>query len=544
MAKRFIVSAVLKAKDEASGTIGRVEGRISKFSKLLEGGFAGALGKAAGALAAFVAIMRSAIGAAQTQEDAVASLQAALERLGPGADEAAAALADYAGQLQKTTRFGDEAIIQAQALLATLGVQASDIPKATAAAVDLAAAFKIDLQAAARNLGRTFGGTAGELAELVPALRDLDEAALRSGAAIEVVAKQLGGRAAADAKTFSGQVAQLSNAIGDLHEVLGESVTKNGQALAAISKLRDAVSSPRLVAGIEAVTTGLSVLVNVSLLAGRAVVAMATFIPGLIAEFGRWAASFDTVNAVLDKLRIGLGTAAEAIRSLLSTMGLLGAASAETGKRIKISADRMAELEKAARRAGIEVDRLVEAEKRAIRIAGEQATAQQLLLQVLDSVGVKFTDFSAELAKTEAALLAIDTAYREGRVSAQEYETVVAQIQAKQAELRGELDAGTDATGRLGQSFRMATADLSALDGGLDRTRLKIDQVTQSSDTATRSMSRLGQASAAAAIATRSGESVDFGSSGFTVRRENGNVRTIVGGAFAQGRLPTRAGVL
>ena len=71
-------------------------------------------------------------------------------------------------------------------------------------------ALAIDLQSAARNVGRTVGGFAGELGEVIPELKDLTTEALQAGEGIDLLAEKFSGRAAADAKTFSGRIAQLS----------------------------------------------------------------------------------------------------------------------------------------------------------------------------------------------------------------------------------------------------------------------------------------------------------------------------------------------
>ena len=68
---------------------------------------------------------------------------------------------------------------------------------AALAAVNLSKALGISTEAAFRNVGRTMGGFAGELGELVPELKDLSVEALRSGEGIVLLGEKFEGTAEA-----------------------------------------------------------------------------------------------------------------------------------------------------------------------------------------------------------------------------------------------------------------------------------------------------------------------------------------------------------
>jgi hypothetical protein len=252
VAKSFAVKARLEATDAASKVISAVQGRFKQFAGFLASKFTITLGDVERMVGRMADALTSNIKAAQEQEDAIRSLEAALGDLGPQTAEVSKQLQDQAAAIQSVSRYGDEAVIAAQAYLKTLGVQADQLPLATQATVDLAAALKIDLTSAARNVGKTVGGFAGELGEVIPELKDLDVAALRAGDGIKLLADKFAGRAQEDAKTYSGLIDQISNAFGDLQEKIGEAVTKNEKINAQLERLRDLLTSDQVVAQVEA----------------------------------------------------------------------------------------------------------------------------------------------------------------------------------------------------------------------------------------------------------------------------------------------------
>ena len=73
------------------------------------------------------------------------------------------ALLDQASALQSVTTFGDENIIQAQALIAAFTDDEEAIKRATEATLDLAAAKGMDLFAAADLVAKTLGSSTNAL---------------------------------------------------------------------------------------------------------------------------------------------------------------------------------------------------------------------------------------------------------------------------------------------------------------------------------------------------------------------------------------------
>lgn len=153
------------------------------------------------------------------QEDAVARLSIAV------GDKAANAFADYATELQRSTRYSDEAIISLQSQLANYGVLPGSIKSATLAVVNFAAATGKNLPEAGTAFAQAMSGNARELRRFG---LHLDEGATRSENLAKVT-EFLTGRFNDAAKTMretvNGQVEGLANRINDLQERIGKLLT-------------------------------------------------------------------------------------------------------------------------------------------------------------------------------------------------------------------------------------------------------------------------------------------------------------------------------
>jgi hypothetical protein len=154
---------------------------------------------------------------AGVQEQAEKSLEVALGRTSK-------ALLNQASALEQVTTFGDEATIQQQAFLASLGFSEDKIMDIIPVAMDLATATGMTLESAVRNTAKTFSGLAGELGEMVPQLRDLTAEEMKAGDAVKIMADLFGGQAQAQTKTYAGSVKQLKNQLGSMGEQIGRIV--------------------------------------------------------------------------------------------------------------------------------------------------------------------------------------------------------------------------------------------------------------------------------------------------------------------------------
>lgn len=216
MAGNRKLTVAIDIKADASSAV-RETKKLDKATDDLDDSFGdlrGAITPATAAIATLTASFVKSITEVSEYQRQVARLENALSRV-PGATAGAVdSLIRQAEVLSTITGATDTAILSTQALIAQLGVAPGQLEKATQASVDLAAALGISLEAAARNVGRTVGGFAGELGELVPELKDISAEALRAGEGIEFLAERFAG-AAEESRTTLEAVKNLGNALSD-----------------------------------------------------------------------------------------------------------------------------------------------------------------------------------------------------------------------------------------------------------------------------------------------------------------------------------------
>lgn len=212
------VDIVVAAKDQASKAIqgmgSKIKGSVNNLIKLPHILAAGAIGFA----------IKSIIGAYGKQEEAIAKLNAALRASGNFTQQVSDALTEQAAALQKTTTFGDEQIISAQAMLASFKLTEEQIKKIIPVTLDMAAATGVDAARAAVLMGKAAVGVTGELSRygIIVDKTDLKNRGL--SAVLDEVRLNFGGTAEAIAKTGVGPMKQFSNLVGDLKEKLGEAL--------------------------------------------------------------------------------------------------------------------------------------------------------------------------------------------------------------------------------------------------------------------------------------------------------------------------------
>lgn len=130
-------------------------------------------------------------------------------------------LIKQAAQLQDTTIFDDESIIQAQNLLATFNLTAEQIEDFLPLLADFASQTKQDILSAANVIGLGLKGTGRELRKF-----GIDVSASKSelenfNSIVEGMAR-FQGAAARETETLTGQLKQQANAADELQERIGE----------------------------------------------------------------------------------------------------------------------------------------------------------------------------------------------------------------------------------------------------------------------------------------------------------------------------------
>jgi hypothetical protein len=217
-----------------------LEKRVSKSFK----GIALAAAAAGVAIIAGIGVaFKKGVDAAIEQENAVNNLNRSLALAGSFSEEASKSFQAFASQIQRTTKIGDEAALNYLALSRNFARTNEEAKKLTTAAIDLAAATGVSVDNAVRRLGGSLGGVGGNLALVIPQMKELTQEQLKAGAAIDLVAKRFAGAAAAEVNTFSGRMTQAKNAFGDMLEVIGDMIIKSPAIVASIKFIRDTIET-------------------------------------------------------------------------------------------------------------------------------------------------------------------------------------------------------------------------------------------------------------------------------------------------------------
>jgi hypothetical protein len=204
---------VIRLKDMAS------EG-VNKFKTTL-GGLKESFVAVSAGVAAVIAIGLDAMKAYAEQEAAVSKLEQALRNQGLSVEKNSKQYQAYAAELQKTTTFSDEVIIETQAMLTTFGIAGNQMNQATKAALDLSTGLGIDLKTATMLMGKAAQGETGTLAKFGIKINENIPAAEKFAAVLDVVGERFGGSAQAAALTLTGRMEVLKNRVGELKELLG-----------------------------------------------------------------------------------------------------------------------------------------------------------------------------------------------------------------------------------------------------------------------------------------------------------------------------------
>ncbi|KKL87149.1 hypothetical protein LCGC14_1937620, partial [marine sediment metagenome] len=191
------------------------------------------------AFVGFAAFMKKAVAVADIQEKAEIKLANALKSLGQNTKETRKDLLDFASSLQSVTTFGDEAIIEIQALLTSLGgLSGETLKRATAATLDFAAAMDQDAKAAAINFAKAATGFTSGITRYIGEVKLSGDVTEDFTRVLTKAESKLGGTATVLTKTFGGALQQLWNSLGDVTERMGFSVTKSERFIAVINELR------------------------------------------------------------------------------------------------------------------------------------------------------------------------------------------------------------------------------------------------------------------------------------------------------------------
>lgn len=218
---------------QAKGELGGFEkSSKSMFSNIQKAAIA------AFSVTAIFSYAKTAVAAANEQLKAETKLLTALK----GRADVTRELGVLASDLQKKTLFGDEATIEAAAQLAVFTKNEDQIKKLLPLIQDMATALGMDLSSAAKLVGKSIGASTNALARYGISIEGAAGSAERADSAISALTKRFEGQSEAAAKTGSGAVTQLKNAIGDLNEQVGNFIIAWQNFLATNSMVKGLLS--------------------------------------------------------------------------------------------------------------------------------------------------------------------------------------------------------------------------------------------------------------------------------------------------------------
>jgi hypothetical protein len=178
--------------------------------------------------------------AAEEQENAENRLTQALIASGKYSKESAASLVEYADALQGSTKYANENIVSASALIQSLGRLDEDaLKKATLSALNLSTALGIDLNTAALAVGKAAAGSAAALGRYGIHIEDGNTKAETFAKTLDALNTRFGGAAESAVNTYSGALARLTNQRADETKAIGNVIIKNQSLINVINVLSE-----------------------------------------------------------------------------------------------------------------------------------------------------------------------------------------------------------------------------------------------------------------------------------------------------------------
>lgn len=236
------VTDLLVGKNDTSKAVSGLENQIEGVGKAASN-IGASFSKSFGAVAIGASIAAIAykglslaiegVRLAAVTEENVTKLNNALKSTGTFTKEASKELLDFATQMQRTTKFSDDSIISALSFLRSLTKLSNEgLVRTTRAAADLASATGKDLQTVMETLAKAANGNTGTLSRMGIAFKGTGNAAKDFERVLTLIEGKVGGRAQADAISYSGALTILNASYEDLLKSFGNAVIKSPSVIA------------------------------------------------------------------------------------------------------------------------------------------------------------------------------------------------------------------------------------------------------------------------------------------------------------------------
>jgi len=209
-------SRQLNDLDKKMGTVAKSAQKQSSIFDLLGKSIVSGL-----SVSAVIAFGRASLDAFSQSEKSIVRLDQALKNQGFTSKQYRDTLMDQAAALQRVTAFSDEAVRETQTLLTTFGMAGAQLRDTTKAALDLSTGLGIDLRSATMLLGKAFAGETGALGRYGIKIDETKVGAEKFAEVMRQVQARFGGSAQAEAQSYAGKLAILTNQFDELKEAIG-----------------------------------------------------------------------------------------------------------------------------------------------------------------------------------------------------------------------------------------------------------------------------------------------------------------------------------
>ena len=215
-----LAGQLARVKTAVTRTVDRIKSSFAKMATSFKAAWDRIVRIAKYGALALAGALTLATRAAMKQEDAQFLLMAALKISGEYTKELEERFKAFAASVQQATVYGDEEILALMQLQKSLGVTADKLELAAKQAIGLATATGRDIRSMAMYIALAQQGEFTMLRRYIPALRATTDETEQLEIITRVCAE--GFKLAEErAKTASGALRQMWNAVGDVAEVIG-----------------------------------------------------------------------------------------------------------------------------------------------------------------------------------------------------------------------------------------------------------------------------------------------------------------------------------